>query len=120
MSKLDIMPLFEIPDTDPHTTSWISDISLILRAHGLELLVHEHIPLQDRCRALWNQSHFMGYEEMRARKVERQDHGANVVEESDIVLRDLVGEMESGVSLDARYFCFVARKIEAAGNAGDT
>ena len=116
-SELKTVSPSKIKDTDHIILSWISNINLLLRSHGLEVLAHEHIPLQDRYRTLWNQSHLMGYEEFLARKAERQDNGAAPEEESSTALSELAVEMRKGVSLDAKYFCFVARKVSSCGNA---
>ena len=78
----------------------------MLKSHGLEVLVQDHIPLQDHHRPLWNSSHLMGYEELWARRLERQEHEAEETEESRNALRELDGEMKKGVSLDAEYFLF--------------
>ena len=111
MSELETVSLCEITDTNHLVASWISNISLILRSHRLEVLVHEHLPLQDCYRALWNQSHLMGYEEFWAKRAETQDHGAEAKDEGSVALRELAIEMNRGVSLDTEYFCFVARKV---------
>ena len=62
----------------------------------------------------------MGYEEYWARRAETQDHGAESEETSSIAPKELAAEMKRGVSLDAEYFCFVARKVSSFGNADNS
>lgn len=59
----------------------------------------------------------MGYEEFWAKRAERQNHGAEITKESRDALVELAREMKEGVSLDAEYFCLVARKAPAPGDA---
>ena len=84
--------------------SWIPNIPDIATNAGLELLDHEIIPMKDEVRPHWTLSTILGVEEGASKS------GGTKVDETRGIIEAMQEEIASGTSIDADFFCMVARK----------
>lgn len=80
----------------------------MLSQHGFEHVSRDQIPMLDRYRPFWNQTHLMAYQEYQDRMMGTADSLEQGVRGTE-ALEALSEEFRQGVSIDTDFFCIIGR-----------